>query len=115
MMARLEAKLEANSEKFEVLQSILISRLDINQARTECTQQEMTTKMDMHQEKMEAAVHYIRSELEIIKHLVEDILLCVNQKMQGLHKELSENTETQVDLQAIRTSMIRGQRESWKP
>lgn len=45
--------------------------------------------MDIHLEKLEAAVHSIQSELEeTIKHRVEDVLACVNQKIQGLHKEL---------------------------
>jgi hypothetical protein len=56
---------------------------------------------------MEAALHSIRSELEkAIKHQVEDILSCVDQKKQGFRKELVEKIdETQVDLQAIRTSV----------
>jgi hypothetical protein len=67
----------------------------------------MKAKMDIHQAKMEAAIHSIRSELEeTIKHQVEDVLSCVDQKTQGLCKELTENIdETQVDLQATRTSV----------
>jgi RNase adaptor protein for sRNA GlmZ degradation len=63
--------------------------------------------MDIHQEMMEAAIQSIRSKLkETIKHRVEDVLSCVDQKAQGLHKELAEKIdETQVDLQAIRTSV----------
>lgn len=39
---------------------------------------------------MEAAVHPIRFELEeTIKHRVEDVLSCVYQTTQGLHKELN--------------------------
>jgi hypothetical protein len=61
----------------------------------------------MHQEKMEATIHSIRSELEeIIKHRVEDVLLCVGQKKQGLRKEQTEKTDkTQVDLEAVKTSL----------
>jgi hypothetical protein len=49
--------------------------------------------MDAHQEKMEATIHYIQPELEeTIKHQVEDILSCVNQKeagpSQGTHREI---------------------------
>jgi hypothetical protein len=49
---------------------------------------------------MEAAVHSIGSELEeTIKRRVEDVLLCVDQKTQGLRKELNETIEeTQVAL-----------------
>jgi hypothetical protein len=37
---------------------------------------------------------------------MENVLLCGDQKMQGLHKELTEKTdETQVDLQAVKTSI----------
>lgn len=47
--------------------------------------------MDIHQEKMEAAIQSVQSELEeTIKHWVEDILSCVNPKMQGLYEELTE-------------------------
>jgi hypothetical protein len=64
-------------------------------------------KMDIILEKLEAATHSIGSELEeTIKDRVADILSCVVQKAQGLRKELTEkNDETQVDLQAIRTSV----------
>jgi hypothetical protein len=79
----------------------------IHQARTESTQEEIKSKMDIHQGKMEAAIHSIQSELEeAIKHRVEYILSCVDQKTQGLRKELTEIIdETQVDLQAIETSV----------
>jgi hypothetical protein len=35
MTGRLEAKIEDNNKKFEVLQDTLISQVDIHQARTE--------------------------------------------------------------------------------
>jgi hypothetical protein len=56
---------------------------------------------------MEAAIRSIRSELEeTIKHRVEYVLSCVDQKTQGLCKELTEKIdETQVDLQAVKTSL----------
>jgi hypothetical protein len=65
------------------------------------TQEEMKAKMDIHQEKVEAAMHSIRSELEeTIKHRVEDVLSYVDQKTQGLRKDLSEKIdETELDLQ----------------
>jgi hypothetical protein len=63
--------------------------------------------MELHQEKMEATIHSIWSKLEeTIKHWVEDVLLCVNQKSQDLCKELTEKIdETQVDLQDLRSSV----------
>jgi hypothetical protein len=56
---------------------------------------------------MEAAIYSIWSEFEdTIKHRVEDVLSCLHQKKQGLRKELTNKIdETQVDLQAIRTSV----------
>jgi hypothetical protein len=37
---------------------------------------------------------------------VEDVLSCVNQKIQGLHKELTKKiVETQVDLHSVKTSI----------
>jgi hypothetical protein len=38
MQERMEAKIEVNSEKFEVLRSTLVSRMDIHQTRTEVMQ-----------------------------------------------------------------------------
>jgi hypothetical protein len=60
----------------------------------------MKAEMDIQQQKMEATIHSIRSELkETIKHRVEDVLSCVEQKMQGIRKELTKKIdETQVDL-----------------
>jgi predicted nucleic acid-binding Zn-ribbon protein len=110
MTAMLKAKIEAKTDSHHGRMrsfEILFSWMDTHQARTESTQEEMRTKMDMHQKKMEAAIHSLQSKLkETIKHLVEDVLSCVDQKAQGLHKELSEKIdETQVDLQAIKTSI----------
>jgi hypothetical protein len=67
----------------------------------------MKAKMDILQEKMEAAIHSNWSELEEnIKHWVEDVLLCVNQKTQGLRKEVTEKIDvTQVALQVAKTSI----------
>jgi hypothetical protein len=53
----------------------------------------MKAKMDIPQEKMQAAIHSIRSELqEAIKHRMEDVLTCVKERWQDLHKELNEKT-----------------------
>jgi hypothetical protein len=78
--------------------------MDIQQARTESTQEEMKARMDIHQEKMEAAIHSIWSELEeTIKHRVEDVLSCVDQKTPGLRKELTEKIdETWVALAGLK-------------
>jgi hypothetical protein len=60
----------------------------------------MKANMDIHQEKIKAAIHSILPKLEeTIKHRVEDVLSCVDQKTQGLRKELTEKIDqTQVDL-----------------
>jgi hypothetical protein len=39
MEERMEAKIQANIEKFEVLQDTLVSLMDIHQARTETMQE----------------------------------------------------------------------------
>jgi hypothetical protein len=104
----LEAKMYSHHDKFEVLQDTLISRMDIiYQAKTQSTQEEMKAKIHIHQVKMEPPIHSIQFELEdIIRNRVEDILSCVDQKAQGLCKELTENIdETQVDLHPIRMSV----------
>jgi hypothetical protein len=48
--------------------------------------------MDIHQENMEAAMFSSQSELEMTKNRVEDVPLRVDQKTQGLRKELKELT-----------------------
>jgi hypothetical protein len=40
--------MDANNEKFEVLQGTFVSRMDIHQARTVSTQEEIKTKMGIH-------------------------------------------------------------------
>jgi hypothetical protein len=81
--------------------------MDSHQSRPVSTQEWMMTKIHIHQEKAETATHSIRSELgETMKHRVTDVLLCVNQKTYSLRRELTENNdETQVNLQAIWTSV----------
>jgi hypothetical protein len=97
---RMEARIDASSEKSEVLRSTLLFRMNIHQARTVSTQEEMKAKMDIHQEKMELEV--------AIKHRLEDVLFCIDQKTPDLRKELREKTDkTQVDLQAVKTSLDR--------
>jgi hypothetical protein len=43
---------------------------------------------------------------------MEGVLSCVTEKMQGFRKELAE---TQVDLQAVKTSFDTRKRTSWRP
>jgi hypothetical protein len=96
----MEARIDMNNEKLEVLRDSLVSWLDIHQARTMSTR-EMRAKMAIHQEKMEATIHSIQSKLdEIIKHQVEDVPSYVDQKTQGLSKELTEKIKETQDLQA---------------
>jgi molecular chaperone GrpE (heat shock protein) len=56
---------------------------------------------------MEVAINSMRSKLEnTIKHRMEDVLSYVDQKTQGLSKELIEKIDKiQVDLQAVKTSL----------
>jgi hypothetical protein len=67
----------------------------------------MEVMIKCSQEETEDAIYSTRSEFEeTINHRMEDALSCVDQKTQGLRKELSEKIyETQVDLQAVKTSL----------
>jgi ElaB/YqjD/DUF883 family membrane-anchored ribosome-binding protein len=67
----------------------------------------MVITMKNSQEETDAAIHSIQSELEeTIKHRLEDVLACVDQRTQGLCKELKQKIdETKVDLQAVKTSI----------
>jgi hypothetical protein len=92
----------ASHEEMKALTGSLASQMDVNQEKTEACHKQMKAR----QEKVEAAIHFIQSELEeTIKLRMEDVLACVDQRMQGLHKELYKKTdEMQVDLQAGKTS-----------
>jgi hypothetical protein len=63
--------------------------------------------MMVREEKTEAAIHSIPSELvQTIKHRVEQVRACVDQRKQGLRKDLTKKTdETQVDLQLVLMSI----------
>jgi hypothetical protein len=90
----LEARIDANNKKFSVLRDSLISRIDIHQVRTQFFREEMKAKMDILQEKMEAPIHSNPSELqETIKHRVDYVLSCVDQKMQDPRKEHTKKTD----------------------
>jgi hypothetical protein len=60
---KVEAGIQANTEKSEVLQTTLISWTDIHQARTEAIQEEIIAKMDAHQGRMGASVNAWRKEM----------------------------------------------------
>jgi actin-like ATPase involved in cell morphogenesis len=61
----------------------LASCTDVNQEKAEVCHREMKT----HQERAETTIHSIQSKLEeTIKHQVEDVLPCVDQRMQSLCK-----------------------------
>jgi hypothetical protein len=73
----------------------MLAKMDASQTEIKADQEErkaeMNAKMGMHQEKMEAATN---------------VLSCVDQKTQGLCKELIEKIDKiQVDLQAVKTSL----------
>jgi hypothetical protein len=50
----MEARIDANNDKFDVLRSNLVSRMDIHQARTEADQGEIIAKIEAHQEGVNA-------------------------------------------------------------
>jgi hypothetical protein len=52
---KVEARLDVNNEKFDVLRGTLVSQMDIHQARILSNQEEMKAKMD------KATIHLIRS------------------------------------------------------
>lgn len=68
------------------------------------------------QEATKAVVVSFWSELEeAMKHQVKDVVAYVNQRTQGLCKELNKKIdEMQLDLQAMRTSIDKWTRASWK-
>jgi hypothetical protein len=73
--------MRANNEMFEAIQSTFISRIDFHQARTLTAQEEMKATRGVGKERMETAINSVRSELEeTIKHRLEDVLSCVEQK-----------------------------------
>jgi hypothetical protein len=67
----------------------------------------MKTKLDIHQEKLGPSIHSIWSMLEeTIKHQKKNVLSCVDQKMQVLHKEVTKKThETHIHIQTVKPSL----------
>jgi hypothetical protein len=59
---KIEARIDANNENFEVLWGTLFSWMDNHQARTVSIQQGTEARIGIHQEMMEAAVRSICSE-----------------------------------------------------
>jgi UTP-glucose-1-phosphate uridylyltransferase len=59
------------------------------------------------QEERDAVINLIQAELEeSMKHGVEDIVVCVDQRTQGLCKDHNKrNNETLVDLKAVKTPL----------
>jgi predicted nuclease with TOPRIM domain len=92
MMEHLLAKMDANQAEMKAMQH----KMGTNETKADTDRKEIKNietnqaKMDIHQEKMEATIHSIWPALEETnRHRVEDVLLCVNQKTQGLYKELT--------------------------
>jgi hypothetical protein len=74
---KMEARLEANNKKFEVLQSTLstlVSWMDIHQARREAVQEEIIAKMDAHQERLGASMNAWRKEMMASQEVTEACL-----------------------------------------
>lgn len=69
-------------------------------------------KVGSDQEETKAMINSVWTELEeTMKHLVEDILAYVGQRIQGHRKELIEKIdEMQVDLEAVKNPLIHGRR-----
>jgi hypothetical protein len=74
MMAGMEARIDTNSEKLEVLQRTLICQMDIRQARTEAIHEEIIIQMDAHQERMGANVSASREETRACQEVTEACL-----------------------------------------
>jgi hypothetical protein len=90
----MQDEMDANIEEIKGDIKTNQAKLEAMQAKTDANVKEMKAKMDIHQEKIEATIHSIRSELEeTIKYRVEDVLSCVNQKRQGIRKELAGKTD----------------------
>jgi hypothetical protein len=83
MLARMDANRKDDQEEMKDLLARLECKIKANQAKT-----------DVKQKEMREVIHSIRSELEeTIQHRMEDALLCVDQKTQGLRKELTEKID----------------------
>jgi uncharacterized phage infection (PIP) family protein YhgE len=97
MIAHLLVEITSRQEEMkEDLLARLEAKIEANQA-----------KIDVKLKEMSEEIHSIRSELEeTIQHRMEDLLSCVDQKTQGLRKDLTEKIdETQTDLQEVKTSL----------
>jgi endo-alpha-1,4-polygalactosaminidase (GH114 family) len=70
MLAKMEARIKANNEKFEVLPDTLISLMDAHYARTEANQ-EMIAKLDTHHERMRASVNAWQEEMTACQEATE--------------------------------------------
>jgi hypothetical protein len=80
----------------------LVSPIEANQAKTDLNlkekkeeinsgQAEMSSIVSAIAENMGASIHFIQTELEeTIRHRMEDVLSCVDEKKQGLRNELAE-------------------------
>jgi hypothetical protein len=68
MEERMEAKIEANNEKFQVLQGTLVSWMDINQVRTGA----MQAKTDASLKEMKASQEYLTEEIEASKEEMKE-------------------------------------------
>jgi hypothetical protein len=97
--------------EMEALVASPTSWININQeqmrARVSAIQYRMEAMMKCIQEETKVAINSVWGELEeTMKHRLEDILSCVNQRSQGLCRELNEKMgEMQVDLQTVKMSL----------
>jgi bifunctional pyridoxal-dependent enzyme with beta-cystathionase and maltose regulon repressor activities len=69
--AKMVARIEANNEKFEILQGTLFSWLDVRHAKTEANPEEMMVKLDAHHERMTVSVNAWRKETVFCQEATE--------------------------------------------
>jgi hypothetical protein len=97
----MEAKMDSYQEKMDDGQEEMKAQVGSPNSRIVANQEEMRARVSAiqyeeevtikcSQEETEVATHSIRSELEEIKHWVEDVLACVDKRTQGHFKELNE-------------------------
>jgi hypothetical protein len=69
--AKMEARIEANNWKFEVLRDTLVSWMDAHHAKTDVNHEEMMAKLDAHHEWMRASVNAWRKETTACQEVTE--------------------------------------------
>jgi uncharacterized protein YPO0396 len=71
MLAKMEARIKANNEKFKILRDTLVSQMVSHHARTEANQEEMIAKLDTYHERMGAGVNAWQEEVTACQEATE--------------------------------------------